>query len=174
MLTDSSSILLSNPQILWFTCWFYLNSAFVTGYLSILKGFTLTSLMGDSPSFPSAALVPINIFPPGMFTISSAAGRQEGTCFYTLKQSRNLSIQCWWTWKVGISYPSLPPSTQYISGKPVQRSFSTSYFTPTLTKYDREIWLCALLKEEHFKPRDSHSAKLISVSVRHIFSLQRK
>lgn len=59
---------------------FYLKSAFVTGYLSILKGFIFTSLVGDSPSFPSAALVPINIFPPGMFTISSAAGHQEGTC----------------------------------------------------------------------------------------------
>lgn len=65
---------------IYFPCCFYLKSAFVTGYLSILKGFSLTSLMGDSPSFPSAALVPINIFPPGMFTISSAAGRQEGTC----------------------------------------------------------------------------------------------
>lgn len=55
----------------------YLKSELVTGYLSILKGCSSTSLVGDSPSFPSAALVPINIFPPGIFNISSAAGGQQ-------------------------------------------------------------------------------------------------
>ena len=44
------------------------------------KGCSWTSLDGDSPSLPSAALVPINIFPPGIFSISSAAGCQEETC----------------------------------------------------------------------------------------------
>lgn len=51
---------------------FYLKSAFVTGYWSILNDCTLTSLGGNSPSFPSAALVPINILPPRISTISSA------------------------------------------------------------------------------------------------------
>ena len=55
----------------------YLKSEFVTGYLSILKGPNATSLVGDSPSLPSAAVVPINIFPPGMFSVSSAVCQGE-------------------------------------------------------------------------------------------------
>lgn len=66
---------------------YYLKSAFVTGYLSILKGCSWTSLVGDSPSLPSAALVPINIFPAGMFSVSSAAGCEQDT-----RRSHNL---CW-------------------------------------------------------------------------------
>ncbi len=51
----------------------YLKSVLVTEYLSILNGWRVTARVGDFPSLPSAALVPISIFPPGINTISSTA-----------------------------------------------------------------------------------------------------
>lgn len=47
-----------------------LKFSFVTGYLSIRNGSTLTSLVGPSPSFASLLSVPIVNFPPFSFTIS--------------------------------------------------------------------------------------------------------
>lgn len=96
---------LSYSQMCFF---FYLNSVFVTGYLSILNDCTLTSLGGNSPSFPSAALVPINVFPPGISTISSAVRMKYILLFW---QNVNTISACCENKSMN-SYPPSPVNSQ--------------------------------------------------------------
>lgn len=152
---------------------FYLKSEFVTGYLSILKDFIFTSLVGDSPSFPSAALVPINIFPLGMLTISFATGQQEGTCLTQWHGETFCSHQVFMSLKSRDFLP-VAATKQAVHSRMASSTFIFDKFNYNELNLRDKYTFVSFLRKHISYLLTAKRAKLTTVSMIHIFSLQRK